>query len=53
MLSIEKKKFVILATTSVLFYEYSTRMVLAKEKETGSEDENIVVRSVSIPIMFS
>ena len=32
---------VILATTSVLYYKYLTRMVLTKEKETGSEDENI------------
>ena len=44
---------VILATTSVLYYKYLTRMVLTKEKETGSEDENILLRSVNVPTIFS
>ena len=44
---------VILATTSVLCYKYLTRMVLTKEKETGSEDEIILLRSVNIPTIFS
>ena len=44
---------VILATTSVLYYKYLTQMVLTKEKETGSEDENILLRSVKVPTIFS
>ena len=40
---------VILATTSVLYYKYLTRM----EKETGSEDENILPRSVNVSAIFS
>ena len=44
---------VILATTSMLFYKYLTEMVLTKERETGSEDENILLRSVNVPTIFS
>ena len=44
---------VILATTSVLYYKYLTRMVLTKEKETGSEDENILLRPVKVSTIFS
>ena len=43
---------VILATTSVLYYKYLTRMVLTKEKETGSEDENIFLKLVNVPTIF-
>ena len=45
--------YVILAKTSVLYYKYLTRMVLTKEKETGSEDENILLRSVNVNTIFS
>ena len=44
---------IILATTSVLYYKYLNRMVLRKEKETGSEKEIILLRSVNIPTSFS
>ena len=44
---------VILAIVPVLYYKYLTRMVLTKEKETGSEDENILLRSVNISTIFS
>ena len=44
---------VILAIAPVLYNKYLTRMVLTKEKETGSEDENILLRSVNIPTIFS
>ena len=44
---------VILATTSGLYYKYSIRMVLTREKETGSGDENILPRSVNVPTIFS
>ena len=44
---------VILAKTSVLYYKYLTRLVLTKEKETGSEDENILLRSVNVNTIFS
>ena len=35
---------IFLATTSVLYHKYLTRMVLTKDKEIGSEDENILLR---------
>ena len=44
---------VILATMSMLFYKYLTGMVLTKERETGSEDENILLRSLNVPNIFS
>ena len=43
----------ILAATSVLYYKYLTQMVLSEEKETGSEDKNILLRSVNVPTIFS
>ena len=42
----------ILAATSVLYYKHLTRMVLTKEKETGSEDEVTLLRSVNVPTIF-
>ena len=42
-----------LATTSVLYYKFLTQMVLTKEKETCSEDENILLRLVNVPTVFS
>ena len=43
---------VILATTSVLYYKCLTRIVLTKENETGSEEENILLSSRSYRIFI-
>ena len=34
-------------------YRLTILTVLTKEKETGSEDENILLKSVNVPTMFS
>ena len=52
-LQVHAEDNVILETTSVLYYKYLTWMVLIKGKEIGSEDENILLRSVNVSTIFS
>ena len=44
---------VISATMSVLYYKYLNLMVLTKDKENSSEDENIFLRSVNVSTILS
>ena len=48
----EDIEYVILATTSVFYYKNLTQMMLTKEKEAGSDDKIMLLRSVKVPTIF-